>query len=152
MPVVVQRQVPTAFRCLQRPWKNSGVALFALGPMTLFLLALVPGKHLLRCFRVSLRLLLEEFHFVSALRLRPRRSHIEIWTLLLRSLVGRLFLRNSWLGSGYMFLVTARFLVNVSSDPVVDSRPALQTLVLQQGEVCTVDASIAWSARAYSRV
>ena len=81
---------------------------------------------------------------------------MEFWTLLLRSLVGGLFLRNTWLDSGYMFLVSAwtnflHFLVNESLDPVVDSRLALRGDFpgLQLGEVCTADASIAWTARAY---
>ena len=62
-----------------------GVALYVPDPWTLYLRALVPGEHLPWCFCVSLRLLLEDFHFVSMLRLRPSRSHMEFWTLLLRS-------------------------------------------------------------------
>ena len=69
------------------------------------------------------------------------------------SLAG-LFSCNAWLecsSSVPGWTKFLHFLVNGSSDPAVDSRPALwgDFHVLQHGEECTVDAPIAWTSRVH---
>ena len=85
--VVMQRQLAGCLRGVEEfhTFPARSLALSPRGHWTLFLQAFVSGKHLARCSHVSLRMLLQEFHFIS-LWLRLSRSHMEIWTLLLRSL------------------------------------------------------------------
>ena len=109
------------------------LALSALGPWTLLLRSFVCGRHLPRCPRVSVRLLLERMS-LSTSRMRPSRSHLKF---------GHYFLGFSYLGTlfaqylvrqwtyvpGLFSLAFGRicgiFSVMGSSDLAVDSRAAL---------------------------
>ena len=117
-------------RILRIPTRS--LALSALGPCTLLLRTFVLGRHLPRCPRASLRLVLEECHSVRHGCAGP--FALEIWTPLSHPAASVvLLLRISWFDSGCMFLSFLvgfwtnfqYFFVTGSSDPPVDSRLAL---------------------------
>ena len=111
-----------------------------------------------QCLCVSLRWLWKKFSLIYVVIAPEPSAHgnLDITSTFprWRTLFAQ-YLARQW--RHVMFLVSSRlnldkllkFLVNCSSDLVVDSRPAGHFHVLQRGEMCTVRASIAWTARAY---
>ena len=103
---------------------------------------------------VSPRLLLEVFHILSTSCFCPRSLHLEIWAYFHVPFVGCILfgqcLAGQWIHvHAHLSVASGRissiFSVKESSDPAVDSRPALfgYFRVLQHGEVRTVGASFA---------
>ena len=131
---------PVAFSCL---------ALFTLGFWTLLLRARVSGKRLPRCFGVNPRLLLEEFqlslgdspravrtwksgHLATLFAQYLARQWIQVFRLLLEAF-GRI--------SSVVFVK-----VELGSCGRLTSFCSGFLRVVQFGEVCTVVASIPWTA------
>ena len=105
---------PVAFSCLVP---------FTLGSRTLLLRVRAFGKPLPRCFGVTPRLLLEEFQLSLGDCARVVRTWKSLATLFAQ------YLAPHWIQVLRLFLeafgrISSIFFVKVSSDPVVDSRPA----------------------------
>ena len=142
VPVVRQRQVPTAFRVLLRVWNGSflreALRCSHLDPGHYSFVLLVTGWHsapvLSRQSMVALVRISGIFYVVSA----PEQSAHGNLDATSTSLVGWSLPRNAWLNSGYMFLYSFWRLLDVfltfstcwvNSDPATDSRPALRGFV-----------------------
>ena len=171
VPVVRQRQVPTAFRVLLRVWKRSLLCAASryshLDPGHYSYVLLVTGWHsapvFSRQYMVASGRISGIFYVVSA----HEQSALGNLDVISTSLVAGLP-RSARLNSGYMFLFCfwrlldvfpIFFYVLVYSDPAIESRPVLRGVfslsffkarfeelnmdffVLQNGVVCTVDAS-----------